>query len=171
MARGKTASAPANTPNEPERDSDGLWTTRQAATYLGIQKTSFDAAIKRNDYLREGLVVDKYPGLEIVRKRLHPDLVRRFAEERNSSGHSQSRGGQKRFTAFLTEPEVETASRAVSEALGREVEFKRLYKNRSKTAGPAESNSAVDSDDGDDGDTYDEEEEMQGVSAETTRLF
>lgn len=155
-----TAPAVAAAANEPEADSDGLWTTRQAATYLGVQKSSFDAAIKRLDWLREGVITDKYPGLNIVRKRIHPDLVRRFSTDRGESGRGGSRGGQKKMAVFLTEDEVARAEIALSEEFGREVTFERLY--RGKKADGDESGEGTEDTGGD--------EQNAVESYDTTRL-
>lgn len=144
------------TPAEPEVDIDGLWNTSQAAAYLGIQKGSLAAAIERTPYLKDNMITDKYPGLQITRKRLRPQDVKRFAEERKNSPRAAS-GGMRRWTLLLALDEKPVAEKLLSERFGRDITFDKAYKR--KAAETADADGAVGSDaaPGDDNGVYEEE--------------
>jgi len=131
------------TTSDPMPDSDGLWSTGQAAAFLGIQKGSLAAAVERTPYLKDNAVKDKHPGMNINRTRLRPEDVRKFADARGASTRAGS-NGMRRFSVLTTNEEKPVAEMLLSNKFGRDIKLETLWKNRNKAEEVSASDPIVD---------------------------
>lgn len=121
------------------------WMSKHAALeFLGIEDSTFFVACKRHEWLAKAVERKvRHPETGQLYTRIKAEAVERYAAERKAGGNGGDHPGQFKYTCWLSEEELEKAQKALTKALGREVELGRLYKGKGK-ADAAETDAETD---------------------------